>query len=252
MLDGLVSDDPVTALTGTNLSKAQSAKDESLEIVNGQDVKPANQIYKYAVLLTVVRNGKTTSCTAVPITHSILLTAAHCVHGVNPSAVKVIFDSTQVNAQAMRVHAEFDGSPQSKADLALIKLRDQLAFGYKPMSLYDGLSARDTDDLVMLGFGITDEKKSDALTLRTTSKSYKNDVYIKDGLIGFNQKNKTGGFCRGDSGAPIFVTSGKQVKLIGINSFTVGTEPDRECHTASFAMYIPHFRSWILSQAMSL
>jgi secreted trypsin-like serine protease len=104
----------------------------------------------------------------------------------------------------------------------------------------------------MLGYGITDEQKQDSLVLRTTKKSYKADSFVKESLIGFNQTNKTGGFCRGDSGAPIYVTSGGALKVIGVNSFNVGKEKNKECHTASFGMYTPYFKSWILSQSVEL
>jgi Trypsin len=196
LIDVMVSDDPVKGLVGDLQPRKQSPEYGS-QIVNGQEVLNSDKVHKYAVLLTVERQGKTTSCTAVPITKSVLLTAAHCVHGAKPSAVKAFFDSSHTFALDYKTHEKYEGTPQSKSDLALVKLHSPLGYGYEPMALYDGTSERENDDVILLGFGITDEKKSDGLTLRTTSKSFKNDVYIKEGLMGFNQKNKTGGFQRG-------------------------------------------------------
>jgi secreted trypsin-like serine protease len=108
------------------------------------------------------------------------------------------------------------------------------------------------DDVLLIGYGITSENKKDSMQLRRTTKSFKNDIHVKESFLGIDQKTKTGGFCRGDSGAPVFVNVHSVKKLYGINSFTVGVEENKECHTASVAMLVPYFSTWIQTNAARL
>jgi secreted trypsin-like serine protease len=222
-----------------------------------------NPLAKRAVLLVTQRGAKTSSCTAVPLTEKVLMTAAHCVSDAQATNVTAVFTTDmncdsgaeqklRVTASRLMVHPAYDKTPQSKSDLALVKLSSNIPADYQTAGLYDGFSPLSNDEVVMLGYGITDEQKQDSMVLRTTTKSYKSDAFVKESLIGFNQTTKGGGYCRGDSGAPIYVTSGGAMKIIGINSFNVGKEKNRECHTASFGMYIPHFKSWVLAQTVEL
>lgn len=232
------------------------------DIVHGVVVEPQNRLAQEALLLLINRPDKQSSCTAVALTPTVLLTAAHCVYDTQPFQVKAIFPSLKkqnametahtVLVSRISIHKDYDGTPQKKADLALLKLTSPIPSGYQTMDLYNGTSPLSSDDVILLGFGITDETKQDSLVLRTTQKSFKSDVVIKNEIIGFNQKNKSGGFCRGDSGAPVYVTVGGVHKLIGINSFSVGMSPNTECHTASFAMYIPYFKHWIVEELLQL
>lgn len=268
-LEFLASDDLTSEImklsslsSQTHTSTAPSTGAES-QIFNGTDVKAKDPLAQRAVLLLMNKKGKITSCTATPITETLLLTAAHCVFGVDSAKITAVFThdatvhiqdggGTRIAAQRQLIHENYDGTPQSKADLALVKLQNKIPKGYEPVGLYNGKDLLSEDTLTMLGYGVSDEQKTDSLVLRTTQKSYASDVYIKDGLIGFNQRNSTGGFCRGDSGAPIYVKTHNTLKVIGINSFVASTEPNRECRMASFAMYTPYFRSWILSNAVKL
>lgn len=246
-----------------SLFPIKTSNPTSQSIVGGTEVKPTDPLALQAVLLIIERDAKTSSCTAVPLSSRILLTAAHCVAGAEPHRIKAVFrtdvnypaeQESQWTARAERfvVHSEFTGTPQSKSDLALIKLVSKIPKLYRSASLYDGTSVLSGDQALMLGYGVTDETQKDSLQLRTTVKSFKNDSFVKDQLLGFKQSNAGGGFCRGDSGAPVYVQVGTQRQLIGINSFNVGIEKNKECHTASFAMYVPHFRSWIFTQLVSL
>lgn len=232
-------------------------------IVGGSEVTPEDPLAKQAVLILTEKPGKTSSCTAVPMSENILMTAAHCVADAEPAKIKAVFKSEEnchsgseekvyVAATRIAVHPDYDRTPQSKADLALIKLSKNIPGDFRTASLYDGKSTLSDDQVVMLGFGITGEDKQDSMILRTTKKSFKTDAFVKGPLIGFNQTGKSGGYCRGDSGAPIFITSGGMLKVIGVNSFNVGKEKNRECHTASFGMYTPYFKNWILTQAVEL
>ncbi len=222
-------------------------------IVNGVPLDKDSDYGQRTALLMMEKNGGTSICTAVPIGTHLLLTAAHCVYQLKPEQLKVVFnENNHVPVEKYKVHESYDGTAASYSDLALLKLKSPLPADSKIVPTFDGKTTSFDDQLILTGYGITDEHAKDSLVLRMTSKSYKNDVFIKNSLIGFNQKNVTGGFCKGDSGAPIFVRQGSVIKLIGVNSFTAGAGEDLDCRTASFAMYIPHFRNWIIKESIKL
>lgn len=232
-------------------------------IVNGRTVQIEEAISKEAVLLITQRNGASSSCTGVPVAPRLILTAAHCVKGANPTSVTAVFHTDMkcatgytrektISSVTYSIHQDYDGTPQGKADLALVKLSAPIPANYPVATVYDGKTKLSSDEVLMLGYGITDETLRDSLILRTTTKSFHKDAYVKDQLLLFKQDNKTGGFCRGDSGAPIYVTCGGVKKIVGINSFNIGKSKDKECHTASAAMYMPYFNQWIQNQILQL
>ena len=226
-------------------------------IVNGKDIETSDPRSKLAILLLITRGSDLSVCTGVVIAPRVILTAAHCLTQTEPKHVKVILNNRSGRApisesrQADRIviHEKYNGDPKSVSDLALLHLAKSLPEAYKPVSLMQIGEKITGDSALLIGFGITGETKHDSMTLRETSKSFKTELHLKETSIGIDQRTKTGGFCRGDSGAPVFADVEKQRKLIGINSFTVGLEKDRECHTASVAMLIPHFAGWIKNHA---
>ena len=248
--------------TLSDLQELQSGKNSSGHIVKGVEISDQSDYGKRSVLLVMEKSSGTSICTAVPIGARLLLTAAHCVHQMEPAKIKAVFGhdyrnlkdskTPSVEVEKYKVHELFDGSAKSYSDLALIKLKSAIPKDYKVVPTYDGKSETYSDQLTLVGYGITEENNKDSLLLRMTTKSYKNDVYLKDSLIGFNQKNETGGFCKGDSGAPIFMKVGATIKLLAINSFTAGPEAALDCHSASFAMYIPFFRAWIIKESIHI
>ncbi len=228
----------------------------SPKIVSGTSVDKNDHDAKKVVLLLALRNSTVTSCTGVPISDRIILTAAHCVNAAQPTDIQAIFhpdmncssgyspDDT-ISSVSYMIHPKFDGTLQSEGDIALIYLSEKIPSNYIIGQLYDENENITSDEVLMLGYGITSEQAKDSLVLRKTKKSFKNNAYLKSPLIVFSQDDATGGFCRGDSGAPSFVNVSGTEKIIGINSVNIGKDPNTECHTASASMYIPAFKSWI-------
>jgi secreted trypsin-like serine protease len=230
-------------------------------VVRGQDVMIGEQEAKMAVLLVVQRGERTSVCTGVAINSQTILTAAHCVYGAKPPNVQVRFmidGNSPTEKESVRqvkqltIHENYDGSPQSYSDLALVKLVAAVPENYSVLELCDNVNEIADDHVLLVGYGITDELSKDSMRLRRTTKSFKQDLHMKDRFIGIEQTNEAGGFCRGDSGAPVIVKVGNAQKIIGINSFTIGTEPNTECHTASVAMSIPYFAKWIRDNSQLL
>ncbi len=231
-------------------------------IVGGSEIAADETEAKSAILLLITRGSALHVCTSVLVAPKVLLTAAHCVAGVEPAKIRIVFQTRGRRAtEAVKdlrptrvvLHEKYDGKPESKADLALLSLPEIPPRGYIPIPLLSKAEKVVKDDVLLVGYGITGETKSDSMTLRKTKKSWSKEIHLKDGYFGITQSSATGGFCRGDSGAPVLVTvEGGQQKLLGINSFTIGVEQNRECHSASVAMSAPHFKSWIETHVTQL
>lgn len=258
----LLSCQPVQKVEPENFKRTELdciSDPSTSQITNGRGVASADPLSKDAVLIIIRRDQKISSCTGVAVAENLILTAAHCVQNANSEDVNVIFDTSMlcssgytpdkaISAKSILIHDDFDGNPKSNADLALIQLSKNIANDYTIAKLFDADLAKISSDMVVLiGYGITGEKNKDSMVLRGTQKSFSEDLYVKSPLLLVGQKNSTGGFCRGDSGAPIYVFSNGDKKIIGINSFNIDEGNGVECHTASAAMYIPYFESWITS-----
>lgn len=233
--------------------------DSSASIVNGTVVSMSENDAQTVVMLMVHRNDKVTSCTGVPISEKVILTAAHCVDTAAANDIAAIFytdmdcasgysQNNSVTAESYVLHPDFKRDFQSQGDLALIQLSQPIPANYKIASLLEGADKITHDEVVMLGYGITHEQAKDSLRLRKTTKSLKDHSYIKGPLIMFSQDDAKGGFCRGDSGGPAFVEVFGAKKIIGINSVNIGKDPNTECRTASASMYIPVFSDWIKTE----
>lgn len=261
--------------TNLNLKKTMSRVDSDINaakglatgrmvekpIVSGVSVDPTDTESNLAVLLLITRGSSLHACTAVFVKPKVLLTAAHCVVGVERQKVRIVFNkgggnlsekSDDLIPNKIVIHEKYQGQPEDFSDLALLKITEDVPTDYIPVKLYTDREKITSDEVLLLGHGITDEKLKDSMVLRKTKKSLIADLTLKGGYFGIDQKSPSGGFCRGDSGAPVFVQVKDERRLFGINSFTVGIEKDRECHTASVAMSASHFRAWIEKNAKSL
>jgi V8-like Glu-specific endopeptidase len=223
-------------------------------------VVPGSKESKLATLLLITRGSSLHACTAVLIQKRVLLTAAHCLQDVEPKHVRVVFKTngspnegpTDFKAAKLLIHEKYNGKPEGFSDLALVKIAADAPASYEPVPLMTAKEKITGDEITLIGYGITGEDKKDSMILRETKKSFASDIHPKEGYFGIDQKTMGGGFCRGDSGAPIYAMVGGERKLMGINSFTVGIEQNKECHTASVAMPSATFSSWISKNAKKL
>ena len=221
------------------------------QVVGGQEVAATDPVSKLAVLLFIARDEKSSVCTGVVIQPNIILTAAHCVYKTKPDSVRAVF-AKELRAKEIVIHENYDGTQKSESDIALVKLAGSVPADYQPVVLIDDGGKATDDEALFIGFGITDENRKDAMKLRKITKSVKQDLHMKGKTIGVEQRSGKGGFCRGDSGAPIFVNQQKTKVLLGINSVNVGLENGKECHTASVAISVAHFQRWIREKSLKM
>lgn len=234
---------------------------ESSKIIGGREVKPTELHAKLAVLLVITRGSRISTCTGVLYSKRVVLTAGHCVDAVSPINVRVFFRTRidewpnpgpEYSVAKIKIHEKYDGTPNSFSDLALLSLTKEAPESFEAVEFYDGKDPLKEDSVLLLGYGITSENKSDSLILREISKSFSRDMTLKESFVGISQKSESGGFCRGDSGAPVFVSTQSGRKLYAINSFTIGLEKNRECREASVALLVSHFSNWIKKNAADL
>ena len=123
-------------------------------------------------------------------------------------------------------HSEYSESAHQN-DVALIKLERDIPADYQVSEIYDGTGTVTSNDLTLVGYGITNESKEDAGYLRTTVKSI-NDLDNDKTLARIPQRYN--GICSGDSGGPAFIEINGQLKVLGVNSFVTGSSDATVCH----------------------
>lgn len=156
-----------------------------------------------------------------------------------------------VKIQDFISHASYSGEADATNDIALIKMKSSVPSDYEISEVYDGKSKLSNDTVTLAGYGITSEKsKNSSMFLRMTTKSFKNDVSIKEKNMIIQQP--TNGICLGDSGGPVFVEVDGKLKIAAVNSVVGGKSDDTICHGKSVSMWAPYYIDWIQTQSANL
>lgn len=225
-------------------------------IVSGKMVNSQDPDTKYAVLLVIREGNSLKTCTGSVVAKNVILTAGHCARGIEKNQIYAVFhpdmtcasgynSSMKIQSEDILVHKDYKGDSSAKSDLALVKLAAPVPADYPVNRLYDGTSTLSSDDLLMVGYGITSETARDSRVLRKVNKSFRYESSIGGANIAFDQRNGRGGVCSGDSGGPIYAKVGNEYKIIGVNSVVAGPKEETVCHNFSIAMYMPYFADWV-------
>ncbi len=228
----------IVLLASLLLASATFAKrpvNSAIEIINGQPAAD-HKMAPSVVGLFVKYSGSGLDgvwlqwCTGSVLSSKLILTAAHCVQGVDPSDVQINFSghsvkmddqfnpatrvtdvSTKFNTiqvKAIEIHPAYDGS--GNHDLALMSLVSEAPTTAVPVSLlpevYLNKAANQTTfegqtkQVLLLGYGLISESPStdtDVLRSTTVNADFINNLVVTD-------QTKGSGGCNGDSGGPAF------------------------------------------------
>ncbi len=230
---------------------------EESGIVNGTTVSGSDPIAQSTVALLLETPQGTALCTGTLVSPTVVMTAAHCVEGVNRAIVIFTLnvdtatkdDARGVTRVIVNPKADLNADKDTN-DVALVKFDGAAPNGYSPATLLSSATGvKSGMDVVLAGFGVTGMNmtsgKIGALMRRkpkpaapapssptpSTPRSNsgdptllrKVDVVLSDAAYSssellFKQSANGGGACHGDSGGPALATVGGKLTVIGITS----------------------------------
>lgn len=214
-------------------------------VLYGTPVVPDSDYSRATVFLFV---GSAT-CTGVAISQTAILTAAHCVEGLNSvSSIRVYSGAKKVYVgvpKSFLVHPAY--GPQfglMRADIAVLKMAPLPNF-VVPAPLAMQVPNAGTK-ITAIGFGYSDPDKTRSGQLLMTNFVYGqtaglSDERFSDGsrLLVFDGLRN---ICNGDSGGPSFVRVSGVLRVLGIHSMA-------NCYSLGIDVLAPLYRKWILENA---
>ncbi len=198
-------------------------------LIGGTEVTAQNPIAQHAVRLSIVSDQWSSStCTGTLIESDIVLTSAHCLHGVKIKHIDVVFQdlaagtSTTVRSTSFVKHESY-AKGSNKDDIALVKISKTYPSVFFPvkytftftdlLELELGL----TSTFFIAGYGRHQATQSSDLKLREgrmTGEKVSDKILVLKPIVPFST------LCFGDSGGPTYLVHDGVVTLIGINTYT--------------------------------
>lgn len=176
-------------------------------------------------------------CTSTLVGPKTLLTAAHCVDGA--SDIKAEFSNGLWDSESFFSHPSYDPQGFGINDVALVLL--QAPQTLDPIPLLDEVPVVG-EDVILVGFGITDGGKIDSGTKRVTQNVV--GGLVNNWLVVPPPKPGAGNTCNGDSGGPAFVLRDNHLVHAAVTSFG-----DRECRDSGYYMRTDLYVDWIVSES---
>lgn len=232
----------------TQQSSSLTAGDElSSGIVGGSAVMAGSRVSRSVVAIYGPKFGL---CSGTLISGNAVLTAAHCVPKEPGAQLAVIFSVSIKGASPanyrpvvkMYAHPRWGTSKtgRDKGDIAIMKFSGGLPPGYTPVSFLSTPGLVANGSFVMLsGYGVTDGMaETGAGVLRDTTTIITDSQFSQTEVL-LDQQNGRG-TCEGDSGGPVFITSGGAYYLWGIVS-----RGDKDCKSTGIYTNALVYLGWI-------
>ncbi|XP_022687408.1 serine protease 44-like isoform X3 [Varroa jacobsoni] len=231
-------------------------------------------VERWAWVAALMRIDKRTNqmeqfCGGVVISNRYIITAAHCLPGVHPRELTIRlgeFDFSQHENSRRRDyhvsrivrHPQFNESNNNFADIALIKVNEDIAFNQNllPVCMPEEESFANKEATV-IGWGVTSfGGPSSSILMQLTLPVWDNaecqdklnTIVVYPQFLCAGLKDKGGhDSCQGDSGGPLMVeNSNRQWSLIGIVSW--GFKCAQKGIPAIYTR-VTEFRDWIYKNA---
>ncbi|UYL08730.1 trypsin-like serine protease [Bdellovibrio sp. SKB1291214] len=245
----------------------KSASTTSDTIIGGEVVQPGSDVSKMVLsfksLLHPLDNQTghqkvaITQCTASALTRRIVLTAAHCLNGENPSYVEIMEGTTVTTIPVVKTTVIDEFKTDAYADIALAVLKEDLPASTITVSIPNPDMQIDLQklDLISAGYGKdTDAPGADlkdglgvlrVVLLKISGYEFSDSKFLVD------QSNGKG-FCQGDSGGPGLFKHQDKYYVMGVASKTVFPEEHKSSEatiaTCSFRgayVNLLKFKTWI-------
>jgi hypothetical protein len=232
----------------------------ALAMVGG--APPADMTTAQHVVLLVGSRG--TTCTGVAISRDLVLTAGHCVL---PGADYKLMEFDAARNPSLRDVASIARHPQfelatliahrATADVALLKLATPLpaSFAAAPLIRADRIAAAG-DAFVVAGYGlaIRGDGRSGGAVRAATLVATGQPGTLQLRLFDPQTRGEAAGLgaCTGDSGAPVFDTSGGRLAVIGVVSWSTGPKLAAGCGGLTGVTPLTRYRAWIVETAAKL
>lgn len=174
-----------------------------------------------AYLLLNKSNGKTFSCTGTYISQTAVLTAAHCLEGVNSITVASLGYARR--ARAVYIHPQYNGRVTDGSDLAIVLVSEPIQAAPVPLLVSAGPPGVG-EELVAYGYGTDENGRGTPDRIANGEASLKATFIAFAASLGgrFYQTASTedGTTCEGDSGGPILAKNANgEYGIIAVTSF---------------------------------
>lgn len=192
--------------------------------------------FNSSLLIEVTRPHGVFTCTGVALTPTIVVTAAHCLEG-EIKKVRVFTGSSynqtdpSFEIKKYTLHPEYKPKESSfRNDIAKIELTSKLPSEIKIYDVFKPAPVKGT--LYRFGFGARNKKN-----LRTAITPKLRRINHQDNVLELDDTFSKSG----DSGGPIFLENGNDIKVIAIHStFSHGPQG-----RYSFNPLLSHYQDWI-------